>query len=213
MTPLAIYGGAFVAILKTVDRINRAGPRWQVTGIVDDVLPPGREVAPGVRVLGGAAVLPGLLAAGAAVFHNVRGSAAARRAVWDRIAAAGGTSCDLVDPDVDLWQVEHGPGLCAAQGVLLSAPVRIGRCCTLRLGAVVSHDAVIGDYVLVGPGAVVGSRVEIGDDVEIGAGAVVAAGARVGPGASIGAGAVVVRDVPAGGRIVPVAGRAAAAPP
>lgn len=213
MTPLVLYGGAFVAILKTVERINRVHPRWRVVGIVDDVLPQGREVAPGVGVLGGEAALPGLLAEGATVFHNVRGSAAARRAVWDRIAAAGALSCDLVDPEVDLWQVEHGPGLCAAQGVLLAAPVRLGLCCTLRLGAVVSHDAAVGDHVLVGPRAVVGSRVEIGDDVEIGAGAVIAAGARIGAGASIGAGAVVLRDVPPGARIVPVIGRAAAGSP
>jgi acetyltransferase-like isoleucine patch superfamily enzyme len=206
MTPLVIYGGSFATILKTVARINAIRPTWRVIGFVDDMLAPGRAVAPGIAVLGDAAVLPGLLADGALVFHNVRGSAAAARIVAGKIAAAGAVSCDFVDPDVDMLDVRHGPGFCAAQGVLLSAPVRFGACCTLRLGAIVSHDAVLGDHVLIGPGAVVGSHVAIGDDVEVGAGAVVAAGARIGAGSRIGAGAVVVRDVPPDSRVVPVPG-------
>jgi sugar O-acyltransferase (sialic acid O-acetyltransferase NeuD family) len=98
----------------------------------------------------------------------------------------------------------QGPGFIAQRDVIVMGQTRIGRGCTLNVGATLHHQTVLGDFVSIAPGARLLGAVEIGDFGYVGAGAVIRQNVRVGAHAKVGAGAVVVRDVPEGAVVVGV---------
>lgn len=65
---------------------------------------------------------------------------------------------------------------------------------TLRTGANIGHDNVVGDHTFVAPGAVTGGFVTIGERCWLGIGAMVRTGVKIADRTFVGMGAVVVSD-------------------
>jgi sugar O-acyltransferase (sialic acid O-acetyltransferase NeuD family) len=205
---LAIYGAAYLDVVKLVGAINARRPSYEIVGFIDDTPELQGAGVLGLPVLGGRERLPELAAdPGLDVFNNVRGSWRNCRLIADRLAEAGLRTISLVHPGVDLAHVEIGDGVTAGDGCVIGAMTRLGDHVTLRLGVTVSHDARLGDLVSIGPGAVIGSHVVLGHRVAVGAGATVITGIKVGEGAVVGAGSVVNRDVPPETTVVGVPAR------
>lgn len=78
----------------------------------------------------------------------------------------------------------------------------IGSHVIVNTGAIVEHDARVGDYAHIGPGAILCGHAEISDEVLIGAHATILPFVKIGPKAIVGAGAVVTKDVEAGAVVV-----------
>lgn len=74
----------------------------------------------------------------------------------------------------------------------------------MNTSALVSHDAIIGDYCEIAPGARVLGRARVGHLTQIGANAVILPDKTVGNNCKVGAGAVVTRDVVDGETVVGV---------
>jgi acetyltransferase-like isoleucine patch superfamily enzyme len=72
---------------------------------------------------------------------------------------------------------------------------RIGRHVLLNVGAIVSHDVVVEDFVTISPGCSIGGGTLICGGAFIGIGATVRDHVRIGRDAVVAAGAVVVTDV------------------
>jgi acetyltransferase-like isoleucine patch superfamily enzyme len=85
-----------------------------------------------------------------------------------------------------------------AAGTHVTTNVSMGAHVHCNVGAVVSHDTRLGDFVTISPGVMLNGGVTIEDGVLLGSGAVVLPGRTVAARAVVGAGAVVDRDVPAG---------------
>ena len=88
-----------------------------------------------------------------------------------------------------------GAGAYACFGVSVGNGVSVGRHVHIGVGAVLGHDASVGDFTLIAPRAVVSGCVRIAKSAYIGAGSSVKQKVTVGEGALVGLGAVVVRDV------------------
>jgi len=85
--------------------------------------------------------------------------------------------------------------------------VQIGAHVLVNVGANLSHDVVVGDFVTIGPRCAVAGGTSIGPESFLGIGATVLGCLRIGTGAYIAAGAVVVDDVPDGALVMGVPAR------
>ncbi len=135
------------------------------------------------------------------------GDPAARRALVERVADAGGTFCTLSRVDEVLSpSVAVGEGSLVAQYVTIGPSTAIGRHTHLMPFVSIDRACAIGDYVTICPSVTIQGRVTVGDEVFIGAGATIANALdeplAIGRGAMLYAGAVVTESVPAGARRV-----------
>jgi sugar O-acyltransferase (sialic acid O-acetyltransferase NeuD family) len=126
-----------------------------------------------------------------------------RARLYDRYEPSSVVS--LISP---LAHVSHraavGPSTILQRNVVVMPYARLGRCCKVNVGAVIHHEAVLGDFVTIAPRASILGRVVIEDRAYVGAGAIIRQRCRVGSDAVVGAGAVVVEDVPPGATVVGV---------
>lgn len=107
------------------------------------------------------------------------------------------------DTTIGPW-VEIGPGTVVSPGVRITGNVAVGPHCQLHTGAIVSHDDILGAYVVLSPSVTLCGGVTIGEGAVVFAGATVMPGVAIGAGATVGAGALVNRDVDAGATVVGV---------
>lgn len=92
--------------------------------------------------------------------------------------------------------VEIGDGTVVCTYARINGASRIGICCLINVGALVPHDAIVGDFCVISPNVVIGGGCKIGNNVFIGIGAVIKPCINIGDNATIGIGSVVIRDVP-----------------
>ena len=189
-------GGHGRELLDIVEAMNEVGSRFRIRGVVDEVGDPeGLLKRRGIPWLGDNAVLPtieGLCAIGI-------GSGKAREKVAARLEEAGLEFVQLVHPTAVLGSDNRiGVGFVAAAQAQLTTNVEVGRHVHINVGATVSHDCRLGDYVTLSPGCHVSGNVTLEGGVTLGVGAVVRQGVVIGSEAIIGAGAVVVSDIPSG---------------
>jgi UDP-perosamine 4-acetyltransferase len=185
-------GGHALVVLELLDALG-----WPVAGLVDD-----RADAPpvlGRYVIGGVADLPGLRGQGITATVVALGDNKARLAMGLAALRAGLALPVLVHPAA---HVSPGARLEAGVQVMgrawIAAGAVAGRLSLVNTGAIIEHEAILGEAVHVAPGAVLCGAVHVGAGALIGAGATVAPGVTVGEGATVGLAAGVVRDVPAG---------------
>lgn len=161
--------------------------RWP--GIVASDRDPARcsgELLPGVRLL---PAEPALIAQLDAV-HVAIGNARSR----EKEAAVLGASrlVGIVHPRASVSAHAHvGQGCFVAALAVLAPGARLGDCVIVNHGAVVDHDAVVGDFSHIAPNATLGGYASVGRRVLIGAGATVLPHVAVGDDVVVGAGAVV----------------------
>jgi sugar O-acyltransferase (sialic acid O-acetyltransferase NeuD family) len=206
-TPVVVVGagGHGREAIDIVEAVNRVSPTFDVLGVVDDRGDvDGLLARRGLPLLGGLDVLDGLDAAYVAGV----GSGDGRRQVEVAAQAAGLAPVTLVHPTAVLGSdLRLGPGFVAAALAQVTTNVTTGRHVHLNIGATVSHDCVLDDYVTLSPGCHVSGNVRLEAGVTLGVGAVVRQGVTIGEGTFVGAGAVVVGDLPAGVTAVGVPAR------
>jgi sugar O-acyltransferase (sialic acid O-acetyltransferase NeuD family) len=134
------------------------------------------------------------LANGYSFANTISGSTRARMETTQRVLDTGARMVNFIHPSVELPE-SLGDGAYFQEGVVIQAGCKIGRNVTIHSGALLSHEAVVGDHCFVGPHACVCGRVTIGEGAYLGANCTIIPDIRIGAWATIGAGSVVIRDV------------------
>jgi sugar O-acyltransferase (sialic acid O-acetyltransferase NeuD family) len=193
-------GGHGREVFDTLLAVNADRPTFNVLGVVDDAPQhTDRLERIGLELLGDVDWL---------VEHPCTyvlgiGTSGPRRALSDRLGAAGMTAATVVHPGAHI-----GPDCRLGEGVMVfdrstvTTNVTLGRHTHLNIGCSVQHDTVVGEFVQFSPGVLVNGDCVLGDDVFLGTSASVTRGHTVGDGAKIGAGAVVLHDVDPGTLVV-----------
>ncbi|MBL3601838.1 MAG: hypothetical protein JMN25_18585 [gamma proteobacterium endosymbiont of Lamellibrachia anaximandri] len=197
MKKLIIFGASYFDLIKLIDAINQKEATWNLLGFLDDT--PKKQGATyfEVPVLGGQDVLEKWVSEGCFVFNNVCGHWSRSEKVAEILEKHECQFASLIHPDVDLNYVQVGESLILPQGCLVGSGAKIGNFVSARLGATISHDAIVEDHAFIGPGVIIGSEAHLKKGAFIGAGATIMLGRTVGEGAVVGAGSVVTKDVPA----------------
>jgi len=162
----------------------------ELLGFLDDGLDPGAYSFG--SVLGPSSQIPD------AATHFVVGigSPHVRETVALSLHASGLEAFTAVHPMASVGErVMLGDGCVLGAGTHLVCDVTIGNHTQLHANCVVSHDGVLGDYVVVTPRVALAGNVTIGDRAWLGVGCTLNMGVTVGADALVGAGAVVIRDV------------------
>ncbi|MDP8932379.1 MAG: NeuD/PglB/VioB family sugar acetyltransferase [Actinomycetota bacterium] len=178
---------------ETAAWIRDASPQSKVLGFVDeDDRLHGRRVG-GLPVLGPLDWLRDKAVQAAVAI----GAPAARQRIVDRLRVLEVPLRTVVHPSAHLGpRLGLGGGTIVCPGVIMTTDVVVCVAVIVNYGALIGHDARIGDYVLVGPGAKLAGNVTVGEGADIGIGATVLQGVTIGARCRVGAGAVVIRDVP-----------------
>ncbi len=87
-----------------------------------------------------------------------------------------------------------GQGCIISMGAKISTNVKLGDFVFVNMDATICHDGVIDDFVSINPAAKLAGAVSVGCQTEIGMGANIIQGTRVGKKVVIGAGSVVIKD-------------------
>lgn len=180
-----------------------------VAGCLDDGADMlGREVLPGLRVLGDIAAVRDYPNAAPVV---CAGQGETRRRITDRLAVLGVPATAygrVVHPSVHLpLSCSIGLGCILLPGVVLTASVTVGMHVVCMPAVVLTHDDVIEDYVTLGAGATLGGSVHVQRTAYLGQNCSLRPGVVVGQGAMVGMGAVVTRSVPDGVTVTGVPAR------
>lgn len=137
------------------------------------------------------------------------GAPASRARVRARLDALGHRKfATIIDPRAAVGQrVTIGEGSIVLQSASLTTDIRVGRHVVINPGALIAHDDVLEDFVLVAPGAAVSGNVRVEMGADIGTNSAILQGLRIGAWSIIGGGAVVREDVPANTTVVGVPAR------
>lgn len=133
-------------------------------------------------------------------FENVEGvligidSPSLRNRVHDFYSTQGVSIVDAIDGDVDDFTT-YGSGLFVQRSAAVSAGCKLGVGVRLNTGALIMHDAAIGDFTTFAPRSVILGHVTVGKRCYIGANATILPNVKIGDDVVIGAGSVVTRDV------------------
>jgi sugar O-acyltransferase (sialic acid O-acetyltransferase NeuD family) len=188
-------GGHAREVLDVVEALNAVALRYVVLGFLDDAPERQGQTVRGHRVLGGVGWLD-------SAPRDVRfvmgiGRPAPRRAAAERAARTGARPmAALVHPAARLTpEVRLADGCIVTAGAVLTSGITLAAHTHVNVAATISHDCVLGEYVLIGPGAHLAGNVRVDDGCEVGIGAVVIQGLHIGAWSIVGAGAAVVRSV------------------
>jgi sugar O-acyltransferase (sialic acid O-acetyltransferase NeuD family) len=122
-----------------------------------------------------------------------------RKRVFEKLVEKGSiTFLNIVDPKSSLSKfakLKSNRSVFIGPNSVVNSFAELESAVIINTGAIVEHEAKIGEFSHVGPNATVCGGALIGADVFIGANAVIKQGIRVGDNSIIGAGAVVVKDV------------------
>jgi len=127
------------------------------------------------------------------------GAPAGKRAVAERLVAAGGRFAALLHPSA--WiaaSARIGEGVVASVFAHVSADAVLEDFAMLNGHASVGHDVRLGAFSTLSGHVDLTGAVRIGEGCFLGSGARVLPGLTLGAGCTVGAGAVVMRDAPAG---------------
>jgi sugar O-acyltransferase (sialic acid O-acetyltransferase NeuD family) len=202
--PLVIVGaGGFGRETAEVVRaINATGPsRWDLVGFLDDDAARWGSTVSGIRIVGPLDHLADHPDTRVVVCTGNPRNYTTKAAIVRRLEAIGAAEPErfatLVHPAAVLPDsCRVGQGSVVMAGVVATADVTVGAHVGLMPQVVLTHDDVLGDFVLVGAGARLAGGVTVGTAAYLGAGCLVREGVHVGAGALVGMGAAVIRDVP-----------------
>ncbi|WP_159978399.1 NeuD/PglB/VioB family sugar acetyltransferase [Roseobacter cerasinus] len=135
------------------------------------------------------------------------GDNGARQGIFDQSRAIGHDLSQLVVEPARVFSQHVGEGTMVLAGAFINIGATLGRNIIVNSGAIVEHDAVIGDHCHLAPGSVVGGGARIGSGVLLGSNATALPGVTVCDWAVIGAGAVVCENINERGTYVGVPAR------
>ena len=182
---------------------QRAHHEFRPVGFVDNDPEKWGQTFVDLPVLGGFAIVPRVLEDDpAAYFVNlITGSTRARFETSAELAKLGCRFTNLIHPSVDLTDVEVGVGNYIQEDVKLQGGVTVGNNSSIHVGAVVSHESVVGHSVFISH-ALIGGEVTLEDGSFVGLNGTITPRRTVGRWATVGAGAIVIADVAAGSTVV-----------
>lgn len=195
-------GGASREIADAIADINRAAPRWNLLGFLDDNAAKHGTCIDGVPVLGPIAsashyrsqFIVGVARAGQAWL---------RREIVARTGFARDRFATIVHPTaVVSSHARLGVGTAILQNTTITTGSTVGDHVIVHYNCVIAHDSRVGDFVTLAPAAVCAGSVRLDDGAYLGAGCRIINDVGVGRDALVGIGAVVIRDVPAGATVV-----------
>ncbi|RKT79778.1 sugar O-acyltransferase (sialic acid O-acetyltransferase NeuD family) [Terracoccus luteus] len=193
-------GGFGREVLDVVDGIEAQDGVCRLLGFVDDHPSEASRAAlarRGARLLGDTA----WLAASDAPVRYVIGisSGAVKRAIDERLTAAGKQAATLVHPAATVgFDVHLGDGTVVCAGARIEGGVETGRHTHINMNSTIAHDATLEDHVTVNPQVAVSGGVHVCTEALLGTHSTVLQNLKVGRGAVVGAAACVTKDVPAG---------------
>lgn len=195
MKKLVLFGAAHPFALKTIHAINAEEQTWECLGFLDDDPEKhGRDIL-GYPVLGDRSLLAALSSeTDVYFFNNVMGHWSRRRAVSALLESQGCRFASLVDPRIDVIDLQHGKGVFVGAFAHFGASARLGDFTVVMQAAVLGDDTRLGSHVFVANLASIGSRTIVGDDTFVGPSSVTLIDRVVGRRVVIGAGAIVTRD-------------------
>jgi len=162
----------------------------------------------GVEVIGGAADIAALTAAGVDSALVAIGDNATRNIYAQALQANGIRLVNAIHPKACVADTARlGRTVVIAAGAVVCAHCRIGDSSIINTASIVDHESIIGRSAHVCPGARLAGRVTVEDFAFIGIGATVIQCLTIGRGGTVGAGAVVLRDVSAFTTVVGVPAR------
>lgn len=195
--PLILVAASGLA-RETAASARRAGRT--VLGCVDD--DPGRhggQLAPGVPILGGAALVSQYPEADLVICAGkgaVRGSLEAR---LGDLGVLPSRYASVIDPSVHVPAgCSVGAGSILLAGCVLTADVHIGRHVVCMPSVVLTHDDRVDDLATLCAGVVLGGGVRVGAGAYVGMAACVRESVSIGANAVLGMGSVLLRDLPEG---------------
>ena len=196
-----IYGAGGHA--KTVISLLRLLD-MEIAGIADDAVPAGTLVS-GVKVLGGAEILPELRRQGISQAVNAVGGIgnyAVRWKIFELLRQHGFEFPTVIHPSAFVEDtVTLADGIQVLAQSYISSESSVGFGTLINAGVIISHDGKIGKCVNLSPGAMLAGAVSIDDFAQIGMGATINLGVKIGIRARVGNSAVVKADVPEDGRV------------
>ncbi len=196
-----IYGAGGHA--KTVISLLRLLD-MEIAGIADDGVPAGTSVS-GVKVLGGAEILPELRRQGISQAVNAVGGIgnyAVRWKIFGLLQQNGFEFPTVIHPSAFVEDtVSLADGVQVLAQSYISSETSVGFGTLINAGVVISHDGKIGKCVNLSPGALLAGAVTVADFAQVGMGATVNLGVKIGERARVGNSAVVKADVPADSRV------------
>ncbi|MCC7303166.1 MAG: hypothetical protein IT233_11035 [Bacteroidia bacterium] len=146
----------------------------EVAGFLDDGVPSGKEIIPGIRCLGPVSAVTGIH--GATHFLAASGDNNKRKE-WFREFSALLPAAVLIHPTATVFpDVKIGMGTVVLAHASLMCGVVSGENVVINAGVVVDHDSTIGDHVFISPGAVIGSRCLLGEMTRIETGEIIKPG-------------------------------------
>ncbi len=200
LTRIIIYGGGGHG-KSVIELIRRLGV-YQIAGIVDDGLPPGKTIL-NVPVLGGHAVLPELSAQGIRLAANAVGgigNVAVRIKIYQRLAEAGFAFPILIHPSAVVEEsAKIEPGVHIFPMAYVGSEVRLGFGAIINTRAIVSHECKIGAYANLSPGSILAGEVQVGEGALVGMGVNVNLQVKIGRLARVGNGSIIKSDIPDNG--------------
>lgn len=197
MKNLYVYGTGYLDFIKLIDAINRKKPEYKISGFINDSNEFRGKVIRGIKVLGGKEIIPNLIEKeNAYFFHNINKNPKTRQNISKIFEKNNCRIVSLIHPDTDLNYVKYKKGCYIPEGCILGSNVIIGNYLTCRLGAIISHDVTIEDYVYISPNATCGGNSYLKKGCFIGAGATIMFNRTIGENSIIGAGSVVTKDIP-----------------
>lgn len=188
MSTLLVLGAGGHGRVVT-DAALRAGHWGEVSATDRNAALCSGELLPGVRLTS-----PGPALAAAVAVHIAIGNAQSREAETKAVGAYRVVS--VVHPDATVSSFALlGSGCFVAARAVVAPQASLGICVIVNHGAVVDHDAVVGDFSHIAPNATLGGGVRVRRRVLVGAGASVLPGLSICDDTTIGAGAVVDADI------------------
>ncbi|NIO06364.1 MAG: transferase [Proteobacteria bacterium] len=190
-------GGHAREVLWVFEEQNKAEPRWEVLGFIDEnTLNKGRDLC-NLPILGDFGWFDKTASREVYVISGV-GNCRTKLHFAEKAANLGLKFCSVVHPSVMMSShVTVGAGTVIAAGSIITTQVKIANHVTVNLDCTISHDAVIEDYCTLAPGCHISGNVKFGEGVNFGTCATIIQGKSVGAWSKIGAGAVVIEDIPA----------------
>lgn len=182
--------------IRLARAVNQLASRWSAIVLLDDDPARHHTARLGVTVEGPISLLREQSPGRAVALNLVARTTQRRRAVRERIDAAGVPCVTLVAPDVDLDGVTLAGDTLVYPGARLGAEATLARDSCVFPGAVVGHEAIVGPGAVIAPNAVINARVVLGEGAYVGANATILPELRIGAWATVGAGSTVLSDVP-----------------
>jgi len=187
-------GGFGKEVIDIARRLNMASALWETIGFLDDARHESTYYGAGVFRLESAGER-----FGASCIESViaNGEPAVRKAISERLAAAGIPPTSLIDAAAVVSEsAQIGRGAVIFPGCYVSSSVQIGLNVAIVAGSTIGHDTVLADHAVISGQVNVGGACTIGSESFIGMGSQIKENTRIGKSAIVGMGSVVYTDIP-----------------